>query len=157
MFYVFIVIFVLGGLFIYWQFNSFTVGKVVYDRMLKKGKEVSVSLHVKNMMRGMENVVVKDTIPSGLQLARGFETMKPLIRKITGGTELVWRIGSLKPQEERVVHYTLRPTETHGSIPLPSAVAKATFKDKTVLRKSNIVILHGEKEGIKVLPVKVSE
>lgn len=86
-----------------------------------------------------------------------FETVKPLIKKVSGGIELDWKMSKLKPDEERVFHYTIRPTE-EASGKLPSARAKVLHDRKIVQRNSNKVSLKPEEEKeTKTFSVKVSK
>ena len=99
----------------------------------------------------------RDVIPSNFSIVSKFETVKPVIRKIARGIELVWRVGSLKPHEERVLHYTLKPTEEE--IPrrtsLPSAIMKALRGRSILVKRSNSVSLSPHEEESTVVTVKV--
>ncbi len=142
----------------YWQSSAFTFTKnVMSGRILKPGKEVSISLNLKNKNKEIDKAIVKDVVPSGFSVVSKFETVKPIIRKIGSGIELNWKVSKLKPDEERVFHYTIKPNDTIGEKRLPSAVAK-TLQDKKISQKnSNKIYLEPEKEETKVMTVKVSK
>lgn len=90
---------------------------------LKRGKEVPVLIEVRNStLYEIRNIVVSDTIPALASLVEKFDTMKPDAKKTDAGTDLVWRIKSLKPLEERVLTYRLKTNvDVIGSLRLPRA------------------------------------
>lgn len=90
---------------------------------LKRGKEVPVLIEVRNStLHEIRNIVVSDTIPALASLVEKFDTMKPDAKKTDSGTDLVWRIKSLKPLEERVLTYRLKTNvDVIGSLRLPRA------------------------------------
>jgi len=142
----------------YWQSSAFTFTKnVMSGRILKPGKDVSISLNLKNKNKEIDKAIVKDVVPSGFSVVSKFETVKPIIRKIGSGIELNWKVNKLKPNEERVFHYTIKPNDTISGKKLPSAVAK-TLQDKKISQKnSNKIYLEPEKEETKTMTVKVSK
>ncbi|NIO44757.1 MAG: hypothetical protein GTN36_04350 [Candidatus Aenigmarchaeota archaeon] len=140
----------------YWQSKAFDFSKIIHgSRRAKAGKNISVSLHIKGKKNGVDRAVVKDVVPSGYSIVDKFETVKPIIRKIANGVELNWKVGKLKPQEERVLHYTIKPTAEAKTKKLPPARARALHKKKIVHRKSNKISLSPEKEEVKFVTVKV--
>jgi hypothetical protein len=152
-----IILFIIGiiGL-VYWQSSPFDFyKKVISRRRIEPGKDISVSLHLKNKKKEIDKAIVKDVVPSGFSITSKFETVKPIIRKIADGVELNWKIGKLRPQEERVLHYAIKPTEFGKSKKLPSASVKAVSKRKFFKRNSNKVPLGSEKEEVNVVTVKV--
>lgn len=90
---------------------------------LKRGKEVPVLLELRNStLYEIRNLVVSDSIPPLASLVEKFDTMKPDAKKTDAGTELVWRIKSLKPFEERVLTYRIKTNvDIIGSMRLPRA------------------------------------
>jgi hypothetical protein len=142
----------------YWQSSAFTFTKnVMSGRILKPGKEVSVSLNLKNKNKEIDKAIVRDVVPSGFSVVSKFETVKPMIKKIGSGIELDWKVSKLKPNEERVFHYTIKPNDTIGKKRLPSAVAKTLHGKKISQKNSNKIYLEPEKEETKVMTVKVSK
>lgn len=94
------------------------------------GRVFTVVIDVKNASRQtMKSVIVRDWVPPVCQLVRHFgETVKPAVKKVEQGTEIVWKLGDMKPQEERVVTYKLSPViGVSGMMNLPRAYIK--FKD----------------------------
>jgi len=97
-------------------------------------KETVVSLDVRNgSSKEMRDVYVRDFVPSIAKVMERFGTLKPTVRKSEGGTELIWKIDSLRPKEERVITYHIKPVlEVRGLMKLPKA--SASFYDKTKKR-----------------------
>lgn len=89
-------------------------------------KEVVITLEVKNRTRHMiRDVYVRDFLPSFATVVERFETVKPLVRKVTGGTEIIWKFDSLRSMDERVLTYRIKPNmEILGEIKLPRAIIR---------------------------------
>jgi hypothetical protein len=90
---------------------------------LKRGKEISMLLELRNStLYEIKNIVVSDSIPPLASLVEKFDTMRPEAKKTDAGTELMWRIKSLKPFEERVLTYRIKTNvDIIGSMHLPKA------------------------------------
>ncbi len=113
------------------------------------GRVFTVVIDVKNASRQtMRSVIVRDWVPPVCQLVRhANETIKPLTKKIEQGTEIVWKLGDMKPQEERVVTYKLSPViGVSGMMNLPKAYIK--FKDDAgnIMKVFSGYSLIGERE-----------
>lgn len=103
-----------------WRYTRPHVVKKVYRR---EGKH-TVHLRVENRSRRViEDVVVKDTVPSVASLVQKFESSAPeRIRQGDEETELEWRLGRMEPGEERVLTYAISPqVAVEGSMTLPPA------------------------------------
>jgi hypothetical protein len=91
----------------------------------------------------MRDVIVRDFVPSMLNVVEKFETVKPMIRRAPNGTELIWKFDLLKPFEERVIAYRVRPsTEVIGTMRLPNAHIKYLNKSqqrKVILSKAVVI------------------
>jgi len=157
--YTLILFVVMIGVFMYWQSTAFVFRKEVIGRQKAKfGRNISVSLHLRSRRKEIGKVAVRDIVPSKFSIVSKFDTVKPIIRKIADGVELVWRIGDLKPYEERVLHYTVRPTsEFARKVHLPSALVKAIRGKSLVVKHSNRVALYPEEEEVKIVSVKVTK
>lgn len=96
-------------------------------------KDIAISLEVRNRGFGeIRDVLIKDVVPSVTQLVEKFETLKPKARKIARGIELTWRFDSLKPREERVLTYRIRPAVgIIGTLKLPAATMEYVDRKKT--------------------------
>lgn len=97
-------------------------------------KEIIVSLDVRNKSNHMlKDVYVKDYVPSIAKVVEKFETLKPILRRAGPGTQLVWKIDQLRPREERILNYRIKPTmEIVGQIKLPRAYMSFTDKKKQI-------------------------
>ncbi|MBN2202861.1 MAG: hypothetical protein JW700_01585, partial [Candidatus Aenigmarchaeota archaeon] len=111
---------------------------------------------LRSRKKGVDSVVVKDTVPSGFSITSKFESVKPMIKKIADGVELHWRLGKMGPKEERVLHYTIKPTEgVSGRVKLPVAKAKGKRHKAPIYKRSNKVSVHtGKKKSTFSVAVK---
>lgn len=75
----------------------------------------------------LNDVVVRDCVsPLAQVLHEEIESTRPVIRKLEdGGTELIWKLGEMKPREERILQYKVRSL-IHGSLKMPGASLKFT-------------------------------
>jgi hypothetical protein len=99
------------------------------------GKEVTIALEIKNKTRHeIENVEVKDFVPALFEVSEKFETVRPeSIKKVKGGTLLTWKFDVLKPLEERILTYNIKPVmEISGTFKLPNAYVKYLDRKKEV-------------------------
>ncbi|MCD6482814.1 MAG: hypothetical protein J7K83_00910 [Candidatus Aenigmarchaeota archaeon] len=105
-----------------------------YSRRRKD--EIRIKLKIKNTSRKpIRDVVVRDFVPEIYTVVKKFETIKPTIRKVKGGYELLWRIEKMMPGEERLIAYSIIPSiEIIGKPKLPPA--KMRYTDRTKKRKS---------------------
>lgn len=102
----------------------------------RKENEIRIKLRIKNTSRKpIRDVVVRDFVPEIYTIVKKFETIKPTIRKVKGGYELLWRIDKMMPSEERLIAYSVIPTiEIIGKPKLPPA--KMRYTDSSKRRKS---------------------
>jgi len=101
---------------------------------LKRGNELIITLELKNStLHELKNISVSDTIPTIASLVEKFDTMRPIPRKAEAGTELIWKIKSLRPLEERVLTYRIKPNiDITGSMLLPSATMEYLDEKKKI-------------------------
>lgn len=157
--YIIILIIIILGIMIYRSYTALVITKeVVGKNLVKYGHEMTVSIQVLNKIRNMTNLVVKDVIPNGFTLVTKFETMKPTLRKVDGGTEIVWKIGDLKSHEQRVLHYKMKSIKPfRGRKHLQKASLAAKFGDKTLVRHSNLVSIYSEGHEPSSLAVEIDK
>ena len=154
--YVIIAIVIIIGLITYLQFTALKLKKAIVGKnIVKKGKQMSVTLVIKNRVREMTNVVVKDTIPKQFKVTGSFETIKPTLRKVSGGTELVWKIGRLKANEQRVLHYKIKPVSPVSRMNLPRAGITAKYFDNLIAKRSNYVLVYSKDREPAIIPVEI--
>lgn len=115
-----------------------------YEGPILAEKEIPIMLEVKNKTRHeIKNITVKDVVPPIAQLVKKFETLTPEIKDTTVGTELSWKIKSLRPKEERILTYRIKPiVEIIGTMKLSKAHMSYTGKkkEKTVVASKRIAI-----------------
>lgn len=151
-----IIVLIGAGLYMYVQLVTLSIRKHVKNQKVEKGKDISVSLHIKSMMRAADSVFVKDHIPLGFSITEKFETIKPLIRKKDDGTELIWKVGGIGKNEYRIINYKIKPTrEVIGKVQLPPAKIRAKYNGRPAIEKSNPIFLYGEQKESKTVSVRV--
>ncbi|NOZ81701.1 MAG: hypothetical protein GXO63_00960 [Candidatus Micrarchaeota archaeon] len=134
----------LAGFFLYMYFES-TVR--IAKRIVKTRGGVSISLEIKNGRKPVERVTVVDFVPSIFEVDKKFETKKPYVKKTEEGTRLTWRVGKLKPHEERVLHYRIKPViGIIGEVKLPKARVTAECGEKRLVSLSNSLKIRGASE-----------
>lgn len=103
---------------------------------ITRESEIIISLDVRNRSRHeIKNVVVRDLVPPILKVVRKFETLKPMIKATPSGTEVVWKLASMKPREERILTYRVMPVvDMTGSLKLPKA--RISYTDRKKMEKS---------------------
>ncbi len=131
-----------AGAYYYVIISSLSIRKLVMQR--PSGKETSISLHVRSGLRPIDNAVVRDTVPKEFAIAGVFESIKPVVRKVPSGTELVWRLGRLKSNEERILHYKIKAVSDFMSSRLHPAELNGKRGSGLITRLSNYTVLHGE-------------
>jgi len=126
-------------LIVYGAFKFFYKPTIVkrhsHEGPITRNKEILVSLDVRNRTKHeIRDVEVKDVVPSIARVVEKFDTLAPRIKTSEIGTELRWKIDSLKPREERVLTYRIRPVvEVAGTLNLPEA--KARYVDRKKLKR----------------------
>ncbi|MEM5843653.1 MAG: hypothetical protein QXX07_00385 [Candidatus Aenigmatarchaeota archaeon] len=99
------------------------------------GKEITIALEIKNKSKHeIEDVEVRDFVPTLFEVSEKFDTVRPdSVKKVKGGTIITWKFNSLKPLEERVLTYKIKPKmEISGTFKLPNAYMKYLDKKKEV-------------------------
>jgi hypothetical protein len=111
---------------------------------ITRDKEILISLDVRNRtIREIKDVIVKDRVPSIAKVVDKFDTLKPKIKVTDAGTELYWKFDSLKPREERILTYRIKPVvDVMGALKLPHAVIRYTDqkKEKKVVSSKSLII-----------------
>lgn len=96
----------------------------IAKKALQKNGKHAVHITVKNRSGTvLDNVVVKDFVPSIATLIEKFDSSPPeTIRQGEEGTELEWKLGRMDPGEERILTYQISPqVEVEETVTLPSA------------------------------------
>ena len=125
-----------------YSFKTATKPKVS-KRHMKKTKNIhSIIIEIRNpFFHNLKNVIVRDWITPLAQVVGQFEHMQPVVRKSEAGTELIWKLGDMKPNETRYINYKLR-TLVGGSLKMPKArVRFRTPNGKKWKVKSNHLVI----------------
>ncbi len=94
----------------------------MHKRVYRRGEEHKVLIRIKNRgRRTLKNVEIVDDVPGMFQVIRDFEAGKPVsVKKMKGKTRIVWRFPQLKPGEEKLLVYRIKPLlDVEGGIKLP--------------------------------------
>jgi hypothetical protein len=86
-----------------------------------------IILELKNPFRhSIMDAVVRDRVtPLARVLHEEIDGVRPVLRSSEAGTELVWSLGAMKPNEHRYLSYKIRPL-MEGDLRMPRAMAKLT-------------------------------
>jgi hypothetical protein len=116
-------------------------GPLTYER------EIPIILDVVNRTpREITNVVIEDFVPPIARVVKAFDTVAPQLKETKEGTRILWKVGTLKPLEERILTYKIRPiVEIIGTLKLPKACMRYTDqkKRKRVTASKSIAIRPG--------------
>lgn len=153
------IIAIILAILFYSKYTALLITKDVASKHpVSKGKEIGVSIHVKNRGREVENVVARDLIPKKFSVTGHFHTIKPLIKRTDKGTELVWDVGRMKPNEERMLHYKIKPIEdVHGTLRLPPVYVRARKGERLILQHSTPTTLLGKEKKVESVKVHLEE
>ncbi|MCD6590395.1 MAG: hypothetical protein J7K72_00290 [Candidatus Aenigmarchaeota archaeon] len=113
----------------------------IKKRYMRKRNEHLIVLEIKgSLTRELKNVFVKDRVSPLGKVIRQFEGPKPIIRESESGTELIWRIGNLKPKSEVILTYKVKPL-IEAQLKMPRAYMIYKTDDKKVKVFSKQLIL----------------
>lgn len=128
---------------IFWFMFKPTLSKS-YRGILAGQNEIKVLLSIKNKTRKqLNNVIVTDFVPPIARVIREFQTLVPEITRKQTGTGLKWKISKLKPIEERIITYKIKPViEITGELKLPkSHFTYETRKGKKKMVASKSILI----------------
>ena len=99
-----------------------TAPVIIKRHVRKSGGLHHVVLEVRNpFYHNLSNAIVRDWVtPLANVLHNEIKMLKPLIRRSDAGTELIWKLGDIKPKETRIITYPLK-TLVKGSLKMPKA------------------------------------
>jgi hypothetical protein len=145
-----IVLIIIGGILVYRQFTTLEVRKhVLGRRVILPDRDMTVSLEIRNRGAPIDDIIVRDVVPPLFAVTGRFDTMRPVMRKIAEGTELVWRVGRLGRNDSRLINYKIIPGSSvlDRNVTLPHASVRGKFGNQTVIRHSNPAVLEGTPSG----------
>lgn len=126
-------------------FSFIHVTKPSINKRYTRGgkKRHSIILEIKNPFRQhLSSVIVRDWVsPLAKVLHEEIEAVKPIIRKSEAGTELIWKLGDVKPKEIRMLSYKIKAF-VGGSLKMPKAYMRfRTDKGKRVKIYSRALVV----------------
>lgn len=116
----------------------------IRKKCVSKGRGgYTITLDVKSpMIGGIKSVIVRDWVTPLARVLKKFHMAVPVVTQSDDGTELIWRLGDMKPREERVLSYTIKPV-VEGSLRMPRArMSYKTAKEKKVRTHSRELTVH---------------
>lgn len=128
--YVIVSFLMVGAIVVFIQLQKPRISKrVLHGGPAQIGKEFTVTLTIKNSSRHvLKSALARDLIPPALKLLPHHDTLAPLVKKTAFGTEMIWKLGDVKPQEERIITYKVSPViGVFGTVSLPKAYLR--YKD----------------------------
>lgn len=94
-----------------------------------------------SLIKEIKNVLVKDRVSPLGKVLPEFEGPRPIVREGEAGTELIWRLGDIKPRSEIYLTYKVRPL-IQAQLKMPRAyLSYRTDDDKKVRVFSKQIIL----------------
>ncbi len=117
---------------------------VIIKRHVRKGGDRHhVVLEVRNpFYHNLSNAIVRDWVsPLANVLHHEIDMVRPLIRRSGAGTELIWKLGDIRPKETRIISYPIK-TLVEGSLKMPHAYIrynKPNGRIKRMFSKSLVI------------------
>ncbi len=101
---------------------------------LRKINERKVIIKIKgSLTRELKNVLVRDRVSPLGKVLPEFEGPKPIVRESESGTELIWRLGNVKPRSEIYLSYNIRPL-LEAQLKMPRAYLTYRTDDERKVR-----------------------
>ncbi|MCK4715017.1 MAG: hypothetical protein KAT35_05540, partial [Candidatus Aenigmarchaeota archaeon] len=99
-----------------------TAPVIIKRHVRRAGGKHHVVLEVKNpFYHNLSNAIVRDWVsPLANVIHHEISVLKPLIRRSDAGTELIWKLGDIKPKETRIITYPIKALVS-GSLKMPRA------------------------------------
>jgi len=106
----------------------------IKKRYIRKRNEHLIVLEIKGALtKGLKNVIVKDRVSPLGKVVPEFEGPKPIVRESESGTELIWRLGDIKPRSEIYLTYRIRPL-IEAQLKMPRAYLTYRTEDDRKIR-----------------------
>ncbi len=106
----------------------------IKKRYIRKRNEHLIVLEIKGALtKGLKNVIVKDRVSPLGKVVPEFDGPKPIVRESESGTELIWRLGDIKPRSEIYLTYRIRPL-IEAQLKMPRAYLTYRTEDDRKIR-----------------------
>ncbi len=109
---------------------SFSLLRAAKPSIMKSSVKKTVNMHsiileIKNpFLHHLKDVVIRDWVsPLASVMCKEIGTLKPVLKKSGAGTELIWKLGEIKPKEVRYLSYKIK-TLVEGNLKMPRAYAR---------------------------------
>jgi len=101
----------------------------------KKGdKDFLIMLEVKGpLIYSVTDVLIRDSLTPMAKVLKTFHGMEPVVRETENETELVWKLNELKPKDERIFSYMIKPV-IGAHLKMPRAYIRFRTKDGKKLK-----------------------
>lgn len=121
-----------AGFIILALIGMYSVGEASKPRIVKKVVKRqpdghTVIIEVKNPFKELDSVIVRDFVSPLARVHKKFEHLSPVSKTSDAGTELVWKIGKMRPREVRILSYRVKPL-VGGQLKMPKAYLR--FRNK---------------------------
>lgn len=139
--YTLILLLILAIVFVLWlllfRFRTIKIRKfIMQEKIISEGAEFTVGIEVKNNIGNASNVHVRDFVPSVFDI-KDAQGPKPERKKGMVGTELSWKIETMRKGDERIFSYKIIPVfGVSGTVNLPQASVKFMKNDKISVSRS---------------------
>jgi hypothetical protein len=95
---------------------------IIKRHVRRSGGKHHVILEIRNpFFHNLSNAIVRDWVsPLANVIHHEIDMVKPLVRRSDAGTELIWKLGDIRPKETRIITYPLKAL-VQGSLKMPKA------------------------------------
>ena len=131
------ILFIIAAIwFILFRMRTVKVSKKILQKaVIEKGTEFTVGVDIKTHVK-LKDLEVRDFVPSIFEV-RDTPGIKPIKRRTSAGTELIWRFAELPAKEERILDYKIVPLfSVTGVVKLPAATITFTHFGRRITRSS---------------------
>jgi hypothetical protein len=99
-----------------------TAPVIIKRHVRKRDDKHHVILEIRNpFYHNISNAIVRDWVsPLANVLHHEIDVLRPLIRRSDAGTELIWKLGEIRPKETRIITYPIKAL-VQGSLKMPRA------------------------------------
>ena len=113
----------------------------IRKKYIRKRNEHLIVLEIKgSLTKELKNVLVKDRVSPLGRVVPQFDGPKPIVRESESGTELIWRLGDIRPRSDMLLTYKIRPL-LEAQLKMPRAYLTYRSDDKKVVVYSKQLLL----------------
>ncbi|RLI98565.1 MAG: hypothetical protein DRO99_00420 [Candidatus Aenigmatarchaeota archaeon] len=107
------------------SFIRVTKPSITKRAVRKTSTEHHIIIEIRNpFLHHLKDVVIRDWVsPLASVMQKEIESVKPVLKRSDAGTELIWKLGDIKPKEVRILSYKIK-TAVEGNLKMPRAYAR---------------------------------